>query len=284
MQQLTQEFIFRRLRPREAESNKGSHGHALLCCGSTRYRGAARLAAEGALRTGAGLVTLATIEKVLSIVLPALPECICLPMEETADGSISAASLPQLLQASTSASVLLFGCGLSQTKDTSELLQAILEQTTSPLVLDADGLNLFCSMPSYQFTRPAVLTPHPGEMARLCHTTVAQVLANPQAVVQGFAAQSNAVILLKMHRTLIALPDGTVYQNTTGNAGLARGGSGDVLAGMISGLIARGYSTTDAALIGTYLHGAAADACAETTSQETMLPHDLFGYLPPLFG
>lgn len=282
MQQSTQEFIASLLRPRDPLSNKGSHGHALLCCGSARYRGAARLASEGALRTGAGLVTLAATEKVLNIVLPALPECICLPMEEAASGSLSAASLPQLLSASSKATAILFGCGLSQTEDTNAALLALLTDTSQPLVLDADGLNLLSTQQPFHFKRAAILTPHPGEMARLCHTTTAHVLANPASTVQNFAVQSNAVVLLKLHRTLIALPDGTLYQNTTGNAGLARGGSGDVLAGMITGLLARGYSPADAALIGTYLHGAAADACADATSEETMLPQDLFAFLPPL--
>lgn len=283
MEQITQELIRGLLRPRAPESNKGTYGHALLCCGSARYRGAARLAAEGALRTGAGLVTLAATEKVLSAVLPALPECICLPLEEAPGGSLSAVSLPQLLQACDKASVLLLGCGLSQTEDTAALVKGVLSHTALPLVLDADGLNLLSALPPSHFERPAVLTPHPGEMARLCHTTVADVLAFPEATVQQLAARANAVVLLKLHRTLIALPDGTVYQNTTGNAGLARGGSGDALAGMITGLIARGYTPAEAVLLGTYLHGAAADACASATSEETMLPQDIFSFLPALF-
>ncbi|MEG0803986.1 MAG: NAD(P)H-hydrate dehydratase, partial [Pygmaiobacter sp.] len=276
MNQLTSHDVFTRLRPRLPDSNKGNYGAALLCCGSAAYRGAARLSAEGALRIGAGLVTLASLEKVLLTVLPALPECICLPMAESERGTLCAQNSTTLAAAMQHACALLFGCGLGQDEDTAALLETVLASST-PLVLDADGLNLLAKQPTpFSFTgRSTILTPHPGEMARLCGCRLDDILAQPARAAVHLAQKLDCVLVLKLHRTLIALPNGILWQNTTGNAGLARGGSGDFLAGMIAGLLAQGYSAEDAALCGVYLHGAAADAASAVRGMQTMLPSDL---------
>lgn len=281
---LTEEMIFSLLPPRLPESHKGSYGKALLVCGSARYRGAARLAAEGAARMGAGLVTLATTEAVLSCVLPAVPEVICLPLQAESSGTIAAGNLPLLANAAGSADVLLFGCGVGQSADTAKLLSGLLRQTGCPLLLDADGLNLLAESEWNTLHRPAVLTPHPGEMARLLGCSQAEVLSDPAAFALACAAKYDCVAVLKTHQTLIAAPTGELWQNTTGNAGLARGGSGDLLSGMIAGLLAQGCTPLAAACCGVYLHGAAADRCIRRRGMQTMLPHDLLEDLGNLFA
>lgn len=282
---ITETVVWECLRPRLAESNKGSYGKALLCAGSSHYRGAAQLCTAGALRMGAGLVTLAATERVLGCVLPALPETICLPLVEAASGCISAENADTLRCAADDADALLFGCGLTRTPDTAALLRCVLSFGTCPLLLDADGLNLLSELPDVCFTgRTAVLTPHPGEMARLLHCTVNEVLAGPAGAAMTAAKEWDCIVVLKGHRTLIATPDGKLWQNTTGNAGLARGGSGDILAGMITGLLAQGVSPLDAALCGVWLHGAAADRCAARLGMQTMLPHDILVDLGALFA
>ena len=285
-QQITEEMIAALLRPRSAQSYKGSFGHALLCCGSARYRGAARLAAEGCARMGAGLVTLGATERVLSCVLPALPEVICLPLAEDETGGIGPAALPDLLFAAQKKTALLFGCGLGQSESTQALLRGILSGTDCPLVLDADGLSLLAkqSPPPSLFARGCVLTPHPGELARLVGWEAARVAAAPDTAALLAAKKYDCVTLCKTHRTLVALPNGAIFENTTGNAGLARGGSGDYLAGMITALLAQGYPAADAALCGVFLHGAAADRCAKRRGGRTMLPHDLSDGLGELFA
>lgn len=273
---ITQKLVLNALPVRLAESHKGSYGHALLCCGSARFRGAAHLAAAGALRAGAGLVTLASSEAVLNTVLPNLPECICLPCKPAQDGTLAAENAPLLVSGAQKATALLFGCGLGQSGDTALLLGSVQNATHCPLVLDADGLNLLSQMGLLApFDRPAILTPHPGEMARLCGVPVSEVDQNGAQLAGQFARQNNCVLVLKSHRTLVAAPDGRLWQNTTGNAGLARGGSGDLLAGMITGFLAQGLSAEMAACCGVYLHGAAADRCRERRSMQAMLPHDI---------
>lgn len=284
MNLITQKEAAQFWQTRPAESHKGSFGHALLCCGSSRYRGAARLASEGCARMGAGLVTLAATERVLCSVLPALPEIICLPLAEGTSGSIEKSALAPLVQEAQKATALLFGCGIGQTEDALFLLRGILSETTCPLVLDADGLNLLAKLPPVFFgDRICVLTPHPGELARLTGWEPQAILSDPAGAAALAAKAFGCVVLCKTHRTVIALPNGQLWQNTTGNAGLARGGSGDYLAGMITALLAQGKSAEHAALLGVYLHGAAADLCAKKLGQTTMLPHDLSIGLAALF-
>lgn len=275
-EQVTQQVVSSILKPRDPNSHKGSYGHSLLCCGSSLYRGAARLSAEGCARMGSGIVTLAATEKVLSCVLPALPEVICLPMQEAESGCIDSCSLPFLLSGTKKATALLIGCGLTASYDTLALLEGILSETSLPLVIDADGLNLLAKLPPVNFReRNCILTPHPGELARILHLSQEEVLKAPRQAALKAAQIYGCVVLCKEHRTAIALPDGQVWENTTGNAGLARGGSGDYLAGMITALLAQGHTPKNSALCAVWLHGAAADVCANQKSEITMLPHDL---------
>ena len=286
MTEITESLVFSLLPPRTPEAHKGLYGKLLLVAGSSRYRGAAQLAAAGALRAGAGLVTLASTERVIAAAATALPECTYLPLGEAVTGTIAASSLPALLAAAESYTALAVGCGLAQSPDTAALVLGLAKQIRCPLLIDADGLNLLAGQLDLLKKReiPAVLTPHPGEMARLCGCTAAQVQGAREDAARSLARQTNCVVVLKGHGTLVAAPDGRCFQNTTGGPGLAKGGSGDVLTGLIGGLLAQGLAPVDAAASGGWLHGAAGDACASRRGAVSMLPHELLDDLCALLA
>ncbi len=288
MRMITAAEVFSRLPQREADTNKGSYGSVAAVAGSLAYRGAAALCCEGALRGGAGLVYLASVEPVVQLVLARTPECCALPCRTDADGGILAADAAAVRQRFTEKpAVLLAGPGLGVSAGAA--LQALLGLGAPwrGAVLDADALNAIAAGELGQTPfLPActVLTPHPGEMARLLGTTVDAVQADRPGAVQRCAQRFGCVAVLKGAGTLVAAPDGRLVQNTTGNPGLARGGSGDVLAGLLAALLAQGLTAFDAALCAVWLHGAAADRCAKRTSRMTMLPHDILADLGALLG
>lgn len=289
MEQLCEEFVFSCIPTRVQESHKGSYGHLLAVAGSRRYRGAASLTAEGALRTGAGIVTLASVEPVLAAVTARLPECCLLPCQENEAGGISAQGADSLSEALQKATVLLMGPGLGNTADTRALVRRLVGEARGTVVLDADALNAAAALlaEGEPIPRPAgslILTPHPGEMSRLTGLTAAEIAADPAGIAARYAERWECTLVLKGHRTLIAAPDGRMWQNTTGNAGLSRGGSGDVLAGMVSGLSACGLPAPEAAACAVWLHGAAADRTADRLGQYGMLPHDLLTDLGQIFA
>ena len=284
--EITAEQVWTLLPPRKAESNKGTYGKVLLVAGSTRYRGAAALCSEGAARTGAGIVTLASIPPVFDVVLPRLPEVCLLPCEPGRDGGISSENAEAILTQANRSTVLAIGPGLSVCAETRALVPTLIAGSKVPVVLDADGLNLAALRDT--LPRPAeapmILTPHPGEMARLTHLSVEEVQSNRESVAAGYARANHCVVVLKGSRTLVAGPEGNVYVNTTGNPGLARGGSGDVLTGMIAALVAQKLAPLDAALCGVWLHGMAADRTVRRLGQYGMLPQDIFADLGRLFA
>ena len=249
-------YVWTCLRPRPRDSHKGTFGAVLAVAGSASYRGAAALAVEGALRTGAGIVTLASVEPVLAAVSARLPECCLCPCEAGAEGGIAPESIPRIQR--QKATVLLLGPGLGYTAqsmaraaETRTLVQTLLPGFAGSAVLDADGLNAAARLLAEEaaFPHPAgelIVTPHPGEMARLTGLSAAQINADREGTALRYAQAWNAVVVLKGARTVVAAPDGRVRVNPTGNPGLSRGGSGDVLAGMTSALLAcamarRGY-------------------------------------------
>ena len=264
---------------RSAQSNKGSYGSVAAAAGSLAYRGAAALCVEGALRTGAGLVYLASVEPVIQLVLTRTPECCALPCRTDADGGILAADAAAVRQRFTEKpAVLLAGPGLGPSA--ARILNALLtaDAKWKAAVLDADALNALAAGELGQFPllpTNTVLTPHPGEAARLLGCSVAQIQTDRPAAAQELAERYGCVAVLKGSGTLIAAPGREMLHNPTGNPGLARGGSGDVLAGMLAALLAQGLAPFDAAACAVWLHGAAADRCAARTSQLTMLPHDI---------
>ena len=294
MTEITSEFVWSCIRPRPQDSHKGTFGSVLALAGSARYRGAALLAAEGALRAGAGLVTLASVEPVLAAASARLPECCLLPCIDGAEGGISPESLSLLRR--QKAAVLLAGPGLGYTAqstaraaETRTLIQQLLSGFAGCSVLDADGLNAAAGLLSagQPLPHPAgalVLTPHPGEMARLTGLSTGAVNADREGIARRFAQQWDAVVLLKGMRTIIAAPDGRCFVNPTGNPGLARGGSGDALAGILAALLACGLEAAEAAACAAWLHGAAADRAAAQRGEYGMLPQDLFPALGALFA
>ena len=294
MTEITSEFVWSCIRPRPRDSHKGTFGSVLALAGSARYRGAALLAAEGALRAGAGLVTLASVEPVLAAASARLPECCLLPCIDGAEGGISPESLSLLRR--QKAAVLLAGPGLGYTAqstaraaETRTLIQQLLSGFAGCSVLDADGLNAAAGLLSVgqPLPHPAgalVLTPHPGEMARLTGLSTGAVNADREGIARRFAQQWDAVVLLKGMRTIIAAPDGRCFVNPTGNPGLARGGSGDALAGILAALLACGLEAAEAAACAAWLHGAAADRAAAQRGEYGMLPQDLFPALGTLFA
>ena len=292
--EITKEFVWQSIPPRARDSHKGSFGSVLAVAGSAFYRGAALLAAEGALRTGAGIVTLASVEPVVSAAVTRLPECCLCPCKEGAQGGIAPENVPLLRR--QKATVLLLGPGLGGTAqsaaratETRTLVQQLLPGFVGAAVLDADGLNAAAQLlaEGKPFPHPAgelVVTPHPGEMARLTGLSAAVLAADREGIALRYAKAWNAVVVLKGARTVVASPDGRVCVNPTGNPGLARGGSGDVLAGMLAALLACGLPAYQAAACAVYLHGAAADRAAAKRGEYGMLPHDILPELGALFA
>ena len=283
-QLITPAAVWQAIAPRPPQSHKGTFGRVLIAAGSARYRGAAALCCEGALRAGAGIVTLASVEPVLALTLARTPECTLQPCTPDEAAGISAQNLPALLETLAACTALVLGPGLGSAAEA--IGAGLLEAARCPVVLDADGLNAAASgaFPLKTGGGPLILTPHPGEMARLCGLTPAQVNADRPALAARMAREWGCILVLKGHATLVAAPDGALWVNTTGNPGLARGGSGDVLAGMIGGLCAAGLPPLEAAKCGVWLHGAAADRAAARLGQWGMLPSDLPAALGELFA
>ena len=275
-------------RPRNLNSNKGLYGHALIIGGSVGKSGAPTMASAAALRIGAGLVTCAVPRSIQPIVAGAIPELMTEPMDENARGAISERALDEaeaalLLQHKN---VVAVGPGLGRDAETVRAVRGFVTRCPHPLVLDADALNAFEKENTFLdgSRRPLVLTPHPGEMARLIGSTVKDIEANRIEVARNFAREHHVILVLKGWRTLIADSSGNIWVNTTGNPGLAKGGSGDALTGMIAGLIAQHPDRiVDAVRAGVYLHGLAGDAALSIQTEETMLASDVIAALPSAF-
>ena len=201
--------------------------------------------------------------------------------------ALTSESEARLLEALESASACVIGCGLGAAPGTAELVKTLLETARCPVVLDADGLNAVCGhlewLREAAAKKPVIITPHPGEMARLLGVSIPQVQGDRLAVAKEFAQENGVAVVLKGAGTLIALPNGRAWMNRTGNPGMARGGSGDVLAGMVGSFAAQGMEPSAAARAAVYLHGLAGDRCAQILSQQGMLPTDMVGRLPYLF-
>ena len=276
--------------PRPAAANKGNFGHVLVVGGSIGKSGAPAMTALAALRSGAGLVTAAVPAPVLELVAAIAPELMTYPLAATAEGQIAAENLaPEQIAALTaSKTVLAIGPGLGQSLETIKFVAGLLSATNIPAVIDADTLNMLAAQPELLTKlakgRTLVLTPHPGEMARLARIPVAEVQADRLGVARGFAQRMGVTLVLKGARTLIAHPDGRVAVNTTGNPGMAKGGSGDLLTGLVAGLLAQ-YPAEPARAIeaAVYLHGLAADLAVREADEHTLLATDSLGQLSRAF-
>ena len=276
--ELDHKAVLNILPDRDVLAHKGKFGRVLLLCGSRGYTGAAYFAAMGALRTGAGLVYLGVPESIYAIEAVKLNEPIVFPLADD-DGKLATSAQEEIKKLWPRMDTVLVGPGLGQSKGTLAALKAVLREFTGPVVLDADGINLLAQH-KYLLrgrTAPTVLTPHEGEFARL----YGPIGNDRQAAAEKLARELNAIVVLKGHGTIIT--DGSQsYRNVTGNPGMAVGGSGDVLAGMITGLLGQGIAPLKAAAAAVWLHGAAGDRCAEKLGQYAMLPTDLLEELPRL--
>lgn len=271
--------------PRPAASNKGSFGHVLVVGGSIGKAGAAAMAGISVLRAGAGLSTVATAKSALATVAGFHPELMTEPLEETDAGTISMRALEygRIEALSQGKTVLAIGPGISRHPETSEFVRNIVNKATATIVLDADGLNAFEGRAAELNGkgRGFVITPHPGEMARLIGSTVAAVQRDRIEIARSFARDHGLIVVLKGHRTLVAHPDGTTWVNTTGNPGMATGGTGDILTGMTAGMIAQSSQRIfESVVAAVYLHGLAGDVARESTGEQSLVATDLIRALP----
>ncbi len=284
---LVAEEIGALLAPRGASAHKGTFGHVLVVAGSPGKSGAAVLVARAAVHAGAGLVTLGVPAPLLPMVATGSIESMTMPLAADEEGRLRPAAVEELLEASAGRSALAVGPGLGTGGETPEAVRRLVREAALPLVLDADGLNAFAGRPEeLRRAAPTVLTPHPGELARLLGTTAAEVNDDRLAAVREAARVTGAVVLLKGQLSLVAAPhgldgpDAPVAINPTGNAGMASGGSGDVLTGVVAALLAQGLPAWDAACLGAYVHGLAGDLIARERGPEAIAAGDLAAALP----
>jgi NAD(P)H-hydrate epimerase len=252
-------------RRRSPEGHKGTYGHVLLVAGTLRMSGAGLLSARAALRAGCGLVTWALPQKLLPCIIGSAPELMLADVEGNEDGSWQAGSVSELLKLSKERDVLAIGPGLGRFEADTEWLRNLWEGTDCPLVIDADALNILADADYKSWAsrrHPVILTPHPGEMARLASITTAQVQRDRISLAMGYAKEHGVTLVLKGAHTVIATPEGQAYVNTTGHPGMGTGGAGDVLTGIISSLLAQGLNEAQAAAFGVYLHGLAGGRAA----------------------
>lgn len=275
------------LAPRARDANKGSYGHVLVIGGSLGKTGAAAMAGFSALRAGAGLSTVATPKSALATVAAFHPEVMTEPLPETKEGTISLQALGPKLNALLERKTLAIGPGISRNSKTAEFVREIVKRADPTLivnmVVDADALNAFDGG-AEQLNgrgRTVVITPHPGEMSRLTGLSIPEIQANRLEVARTFAREHELIVVLKGHRTLIAAPAGTVWVNPTGNPGMATGGTGDILTGMVAGLIAQHpQHAFEATALAVYLHGLAGDLASASVGENCVVATDLVRFLP----
>lgn len=270
---------------RPDDSNKGTLGSLLCICGSYGMAGAAIMAGKAALRCGIGLLKIAVPKSIYPVCATNILESVYYPLEETSNGVISSKNTDFLLEMCEKSSAVVIGCGLSVCDDTKNLVQSVITNCEKPLVIDADALNCICNKPEIlkNLKVPAIITPHPGEMARLLHSTPKTVNSSRENTAINFAKKFGVVTVLKGAGTIIASPDGEVYINHTGNSGMATGGSGDILSGIIGSLLAQGASPINAAAAGVFLHGTIGDLAAEKLGKISMLPTDMIDMIPTAY-
>ena len=274
--------------PRPRDSNKGNFGHVLTIGGAVGKAGSVAMAGIAVLRAGAGLSTVGTPKSALPTVAGFHPELMTEPLEETEAGTISkrAMGYGHLDSLASGKTVLAIGPGISRHIETADVARAIVRKYSQPMVLDADGLNAFEGRAGELNGRgrTLVITPHPGEMARLFGTSVTAVQKDRLNVARDFAREHELIVVLKGERTLVAAPDGTVWVNTTGNPGMSTGGTGDILTGMTAGFLAQHPAQAlEAVCTAVHLHGLAGDLARESLGEHSMVATDLLTFLPEAF-
>ena len=286
MKSIDLNFVIRNMPRRPDDAHKGTMGTLMNITGSWGYTGAAILCAKAALRTGVGLLYQILPESVYPVFASSVYEAVCVPVSDSADKTISSSSVYYIQTLLEKASAAVIGCGLMNTDDTRAVVDAVIKSCTSPLVIDADGINALSAHIDIleRAKTDLILTPHPKEFSRLTGDDVSYIVENRVKAAQDFSLKyPNMTLVLKGHRTLIA-KNGEIYENQTGNSGMAKGGAGDVLSGIIGSLLAQGVSPFKAAVMGVYLHGRAGDIAAEKLTKTAMLPSDIIDCLPQVFS
>jgi NAD(P)H-hydrate epimerase len=275
--------VFRELLgPRDPGGNKGNYGHVLVVAGSRGKTGAAAMSGLAALRAGAGLVTVASVASAIPTIAVHGPELMTEFLAETPDGFIAASALPDIERLAEKRSILAVGPGLGESGETAGIVRRLFAECAKPMVVDADALNILASgdwpkVPDH----PRVLTPHPGEMARLAGSSVREVQADRLGCARKFATERGVILVLKGERTLIAFPDGQVWVNPTGSPSMATGGTGDILTGMIAGMLGQSpQQPQEAIAAAVWLHGRAGELGAEEVGEQAMIATDLLRTLP----
>jgi len=279
---ITQNTVAELIQPRSQDAHKGDTGHVLIIAGSPGKTGAAAMSATSAMRSGAGLVTLATPKSLNPFLETRILEAMTHPLAETKAGILDETALETIMGLMAEKNCLAIGPGIGTAPETKRLIQKILLASQIAIVIDADGLNCIADNPQIlrKLEIPVVLTPHPGEMARLINSTTQTVQQDRIGCARTFARQFGVHLVLKGARTVIAEPDGKIFINPTGNPGMASGGMGDVLTGIIAGFIAQGYAPGDAARAGVYLHGSAGDTLADEYGPYGFLAGDVMNQIP----
>ena len=260
----------------------GDYGHLLVLAGSPGMTGAAALASLAALRAGAGLVTLGIPKSLNPILEEKCTEVMTLPLPETSEGTLSPGALPLILEFCRKVDAVALGPGLSRNPETGELVKQLVKSCPVPLIIDADGLNLIAGdLSVLKGSKSAlILTPHPGEICRLTGLTKEELFKDRAGTAGLFARDNNLILVLKGAGTLIASPEGPLRINLNGNPGMATGGTGDILTGLIAGFMVQGLKGREAACLGVYVHGAAGDRAAEKVGQISLIASDLLEEIP----
>lgn len=278
--QITQSMVDAIIPARAPESDKNTYGRILCLCGSVGYTGAAYFAAQAAVRTGSGVVTLAVPRPAWAPLAVKLNEAVVLPLEADEEGRFADAALSDMLRLADKADAVLIGCGIGRSAALTQLVCELVSRCKRQIVLDADGINAVAAHIHIlkHASMPVIVTPHRAEFRRLFG------LEDPgDALLCDMAGRHGCHIVYKQHRTRVALADGTLLENSTGNPGMAKGGSGDVLAGMIASLCGQGIDAGMAAAAAVFLHGQAGDIAASRLSEYGMTPSDMLAQLPHVF-
>lgn len=265
---------------RPDDGHKGTFGHVVVLGGSRRYPGAPRLAAWGALRSGVGLVSIATPTGIRIPIAEALWEAILVELPETGAGNIAENALGPAKNYCDTKQAVVLGPGLGTQLDTRDFATQFLRESKTPTVVDADALNAIADQKAYDALAHTIITPHPGEMARLLDITTQEVQTSRAEIAARASQQFECTVVLKGQHTVVSNVEGNVFFNPTGNVGMAKGGSGDVLAGLIGGLLAQGMVPSGAALLGVFAHGFAGDLAAERMGGRGMVARDIADAIP----
>ncbi len=285
MKRVEFDYLERHMPPRPANAHKGTMGTLVSLTGSFGFSGAAVLSAKAALRSGVGLHYQILPERIYPVFASSVYESVCVPVKGSAAGTLCREDIPAILPYLEKASAVLIGCGMGNSGDTAKVQQAVLQNADAPVITDADGINVLAQHIHDLDDRKAktILTPHVKEFSRLSGLSVETILDAPAKIAVEYSVQHPGVILvLKGHRTYIAR-DGEVYENIAGNSGMAKGGSGDVLAGIIASLAAQGAEPYSAAAMGVHIHALAGDIAAAKLSRTAMLPSDIIKSLPEIY-